>query len=135
MVHVLVNFLQLTVLAKQPPEHTHPPHPKDLGRKPCFPGTLALTISRVTSLSLSLLHNMCTRARVDVGWLPDDETILDQLSYVLARVGHGDLADFIGVEPDLAVTALEDTGGEPLLELERNHRRRLTSFLVFWQLP
>jgi hypothetical protein len=44
----------------------------------------------------------------------------------LTGVGHGDLADFIGVEPDLALAALEDTRGEALLELERHHllRRR-----------
>jgi hypothetical protein len=42
----------------------------------------------------------------------------------LTGVGHGDLVDLIGVEPDLALAALEDARGEPLLQLEGNHRRR-----------
>jgi hypothetical protein len=43
MVHVLVNLLGFTVLAEQTPEHTHPPHPQDLGWKPSLPGTPTLT--------------------------------------------------------------------------------------------
>ena len=39
----------------------------------------------------------------------------------LTGIGHGDFADFIGVKPNLAFPALEDAGGEPLLELERHH--------------
>jgi hypothetical protein len=47
---------------------------------------------------------------------------------VLTGVGHGDLVDFIGVKPDLALAALKHAGGEPLLELQGNHlRRRLGS--------
>ena len=44
----------------------------------------------------------------------------------LTGVRHGDLADLIGVEPDLALAALEHAGGEALLQLERHHllRRR-----------
>ena len=44
----------------------------------------------------------------------------------LTGVRHGDLADFIGVEPDLALAALEHAGREALLQLERHHllRRR-----------
>jgi hypothetical protein len=47
---------------------------------------------------------------------------------VLTGVGHGDLVDFIGVKPDLALAALKHAGGEPLLELQGNHLcRRLCS--------
>lgn len=42
------------------------------------------TISRMTSLPLGLRHATCPRTRVNLGWLPDDETILNQLSYILA---------------------------------------------------
>jgi hypothetical protein len=41
--------------------------------------------------------------------------------WILTGVGHGDLADFIRVEPDLALAALEHARGEPLLQLERHH--------------
>lgn len=36
-------------------------------------------------------------------------------------VSHGDLADLIGVEPHLALAAVEHARGEPLLELQGNH--------------
>ena len=39
----------------------------------------------------------------------------------LTGVRHGDLADLIGVEPDLALAALEDARGETLLQLQRHH--------------
>lgn len=42
------------------------------------------------------------------------------LADVLAGVGQGDLVDLVGVEPDLALSALEHGGGKPLLELERH---------------
>ena len=57
----------------------------------------------------------------------------------LTGVRHGDLADLIGVEPDLALAALEDARGEALLQLQRHHllRRRkalLSSagWVVWW---
>lgn len=36
-------------------------------------------------------------------------------------VRHGDLIDFIWVQPNLAASTLEDASGEPLLELQRDH--------------
>lgn len=39
---------------------------------------------------------------------------------VLARVGERDLVDLVGVEPDLALSALEYGCGKPLLELQRH---------------
>lgn len=40
----------------------------------------------------------------------------------LTRIRHGDLVDFIGIQPDLPSPALEHAGSEPLLEAERHHR-------------
>ena len=47
--------------------------------------------------------------------LSDDEAIGDELADGLAGVGVGDLADLIGVEPDLALAASEDAGRKALL--------------------
>lgn len=44
------------------------------------------TISRVPSLSLGFLHATGSRSRVNLCWLPDDETILYQLPNVLACI-------------------------------------------------
>jgi len=45
----------------------------------------------------------------------DDEAIGYELTDGLARVGVGDFIDFVRVEPDLALAAARDGGGEPLL--------------------
>ena len=47
--------------------------------------------------------------------LADDETIADELANRLTRVGIGDFVDFVGVEPDLALSAANHGGGETLL--------------------
>lgn len=47
--------------------------------------------------------------------LADDEAILDELADGLARVGIGDFAGLVGVEPDLALSATDHGGREALL--------------------
>ena len=51
-------------------------------------------------------------------WLADDQTILDQAPDVLARVGVADLVDFIGIQPNLILAAVEDLSGQVLLHTE-----------------
>ena len=50
--------------------------------------------------------------------LADDEAIGNEFADGLARVGIGDFAHFVGVEPDLALAAADDGGGEALLSPE-----------------
>jgi len=50
--------------------------------------------------------------------LADDEAILDELADGLAGVGVGDFVDFVGVEPDLALSAADDGRREALLSPE-----------------
>lgn len=50
--------------------------------------------------------------------LADDETVGHELADCLAGVGVGDFVHFIGVEPDLALTAADDGGCEALLGAE-----------------
>jgi hypothetical protein len=57
--------------------------------------------------------------------LADDEAIADQLSDRLARVRIGDLVDFVGVEPDLALTAADDGRREAFLGAEVGPRLSL----------
>lgn len=47
--------------------------------------------------------------------LSNDEAIGNELSDCLARVGVGDLALLIGIQPDLALAAADDRRGETLL--------------------
>lgn len=50
--------------------------------------------------------------------LADDKAIADEFSDVLTGVGIGDFVDFVGVEPDLTLTATDDGGREALLSAE-----------------
>ncbi len=56
-----------------------------------------------------------TSTRVHRNLFADDEAIGDELADCLAGVGIGDFADFVGVEPDLALSAAYDGGREALL--------------------
>jgi hypothetical protein len=47
--------------------------------------------------------------------LADDEAIVDELADRLAGVGVGDLVHFVGVEPDLALSAADNGRREALL--------------------
>ena len=62
-------------------------------------------------------------ARVHGDGLLDDEAIGDELADGLAGVGVADLADLVGVEPDLALAAPQDGGSEPLLGPQINPER------------
>ena len=51
-------------------------------------------------------------------WLADNKAIRDEFAYCLAGVGIGDFVDFIGIEPDLALSTACNRGGEALLSSE-----------------
>jgi hypothetical protein len=50
--------------------------------------------------------------------LADDEAICDELSDGLTRVGVGDFAGLVGIEPDLALSTADDGGRQALLGSE-----------------
>lgn len=78
-------------------------------------GTLALTEATVATDAAGKVQLTSTGSRVHGDGLADDEAIGDELADGLAGVGVGDLADLVGVEPDLALTAADDRRGEALL--------------------
>ena len=59
-----------------------------------------------------------SRARENGDGLADDDGIGNEFADRLARVGVGDFVDFVGVQPDLALAAADDGGGETLLGAE-----------------
>ena len=59
------------------------------------------------------LTGACSRVHGDR--FADDEAIADEFSDGLPRVGVGNLADFIWIEPDLALTAADDGSSQTLL--------------------
>lgn len=69
--------------------------------------------------------------RVHGDGLADDEAILDELADGLAGVGVGNLADLVGVKPNLALAAADNGGREALLSAEIDPIKQAMSALWF----
>merc|ERR1719491_1041307 len=91
MINVLVNLFGLPVLAQQTAKHTQTPHPKHLCRHACLTSSTTLAQTCMSSLSLGIEVLADPRSGVHLDRLAVDETILDELADVEARIGHGDL--------------------------------------------
>jgi hypothetical protein len=135
VVKVLVDLAGGTVLDQQATENALAAHPDDLAvgglsvsavvamveDGAAIPGhtgvlgTLSLTETTVATEAASGVQLTGAGARVHGDGLADDEAIGDELADGLAGVGVGDLADLVGVEPDLALTAANNGGGQALL--------------------
>ena len=135
VVEVLVDLAGGTVLDQQATEDALAAHPDDLavGRLSvsalvamvedgaAIPGhtgvlgTLSLTETTVATEAASGVQLTGAGARVHGDGLADDEAIGDELADGLAGVGVGDLADLVGVKPDLSLAAANNGGGQALL--------------------
>ena len=80
--------------------------------------TLPLTVATVPPDSPRGRQLTRTAPRVHGDRLLDDEAIGNQLADGLARVGVGDLVDFVRVQPDLALAAASDGRRQALLRAE-----------------
>ena len=83
--------------------------------------TFPLSVAGVPALPPGLGVLPDPGPRVHSHGLLDHETVLDELTDVLPRVGVRNLVDLVRVEPDLVAAALHHRSGEPLLQLERRH--------------
>ena len=70
--------------------------------------TLPLTETTVSTNSSCSSKVAGARSRVHGNRLSDDESICNELADGLAGIGIGDFADFIGIEPDLALSTSYD---------------------------
>jgi hypothetical protein len=86
-------------------------------------GTLPLTETTVSAKSSSSGQLPGTGTRVHGDGLADDEAIGDELADGLAGVGVGDFAHFVGVEPDLALSAANNGRRKALLRAEIDPKR------------
>merc|ERR1712054_183513 len=121
VVEVLVDLLGITVLLQQATEHTKATHPDDgLGHASIL-ATNTPSSTSVTTLALSRQVLPDAEPGVNLLWLLDHQTILSELANIQAGIRHADLVDFIGVQPDLALSALQNRCRQSLLELEGDH--------------
>jgi len=118
VVHVLVDLVGISVLLEKTTEDAHAADPQNLAGHTGILGTSSLTETGVSTKALGLESLAGSVARVDNWRLTDDETVLDELADVLARVGHGDFVGFIRIQPDLAFTAVHNRRREALLQLQ-----------------
>ena len=77
-------------------------------------------LTSVSALALGFIACLHTGTTVNNGGLLDNQTIAVQLGNVAARVGQGNFIDFIGVKPNLALSALKDGSRQALLESKRD---------------
>jgi hypothetical protein len=120
-VQELVDLALSAVLAEEATENAHAADPHNLGGEASLLGTTALTVTGMATLTLGLSTLAGSEARVNnVGELAD-KTISSELADVLTRSGvlHG--GGLVRVEPNLALTATEDSGSQTLLKLQANH--------------
>jgi hypothetical protein len=124
VVQVLVDLSAGTVLDEETAEDTETAHPENLGGHASVGSTLALTVATVAAFAAGEVELTGSGPRVHRHGLADDEAIGDELADGLAGVGVGDLAGLVGVEPDLALTAANDRGGQALLGSQVDPERR-----------
>ncbi|RUS33022.1 LOW QUALITY PROTEIN: hypothetical protein BC938DRAFT_473475 [Jimgerdemannia flammicorona] len=96
---LLVDLARLAVLPKQPPQDTHTPHPEDLAGHTGISGTMAFTGASVTTDTLGGELHTNAEVRVNGGGLADNQTILDELTNVLAWVNDDGRAMMAGLIP------------------------------------
>lgn len=103
---MFVNLLSVPVLLEHPPKYPHPPHPDDLKRQPRVGRTAPLSVPGVATLALGLVAEGYASAGVDDGLLADYVAVLDLLLDSLTGVRDGHVGNLVGVDPNLALTAL-----------------------------
>lgn len=69
---------------------------------------LLYLLTSVASLSLGRIVYPRSVSGVHNSGLLHDKSILFQTGNVATRVGQGNFIDFVGVQPDLALSALQD---------------------------
>merc|ERR1711935_420121 len=99
-----------------------------------FDGENAMSAARVEQKNLSddeqiMWDELRIMKNQYYGGLADDQTVLDQATHLVARVGVGDVGVLVRVQPHLSFATLHGSGGEPLLEDERAHCVRAIKLL------
>lgn len=120
-----VDLLLLPVALKKMPQNARPSHPDKLLRHPGVLRAVTLSQARVTSLPSGLQLLASAETRLNRVGLADDETVLDEAANILSGISVGNLVGLAWIEPDLALAALENGGGESFLKAQVRHWSQL----------
>ena len=122
MVDILGDLLCFSILSKKSSENSLSSHPDNLGWHSCVSGTLSLTSTVMSSLSLGLVNSLDSRFRVHADMLSDDKSVLEQLTDVLSGVGEGDFVGLVGVDPNSLLSALQHSSSQSFLQSQKCHQ-------------
>ena len=78
------DLLGLSILSEKSSKNSLSSHPEDLNWHSCVSGTLSLTETGMSSLSLGLMHSLASGSGVDVDLSLHDETIVIEFSNVFS---------------------------------------------------
>jgi hypothetical protein len=100
VVNVLVDFLGVSVLLEESTENAGSADGKDLGGHTGLSSTLSVTSTLMATLSLLGLVSLNTGTGVHGDLSLNDDTILVELSDVLARVSKSNFTGLVGINPN-----------------------------------
>lgn len=100
VVDVLVDLLGVSVLLEESTENAGSADSKDLGGHTGLSSTLSVTSTLMATLSLLGLVSLNTGTGVHGDLSLNDDTILVELSDVLAGVGKSNFAGLVGINPN-----------------------------------
>lgn len=89
-------------------------------------------LTSVTTFALGFISQSNASTGVDNSGLLDNQTITVKTSNVASRVGKSNLVNFVGIQPDLAPSALQDVGRKALLEFQRDYSERRNVLCKYW---
>lgn len=119
VVDVLVDLLGVTVSLEETSQNTGSSDGEDLGWHTGITGTLLVTGTLMTALSLLGLVALNTGTGVHGNLSSHDETVFVHLSDVLTGVGKLDLVALIWIHPDALLTTSENLSSKSSLVTEQ----------------
>ncbi len=120
LVEVVVDLAIVTVVGEKAAKDTGTADPENLGGHTGLAGTGALAETTVAAFSLSLGTGTDTEAGNTVDLLLGDNVITNKLTDTLTAGGLANFVHLSGVDPDTALTALENVRSKALLKLKLN---------------
>jgi len=121
VVHVLIKLVSLAIFGKETTENAHASDPNELHGHTCVSSTLSLTSTGMTTFSTGFNIQSCACPRMNSDRFSDDQTVLDETSNLVPRVGISNVGVLVRVEPYFVFAAFHNGSGEALLKDQGAH--------------